>query len=108
MSSFGYSVTRQYPYEWFTPTAVIGGIVLTVLFSAINFFSNAYNMISITTNNPDVVETSHWSGKVPGSLTSKIQPICEDAIIPIGSSVNTNQTALAYQLVRVQDSPTQV
>lgn len=105
MSSFSYSITRQYPYKWFTPTAVVGGIVLTVLFSAINFFSNAYNMIIITTNNPDVVEANHWSGKVPGSLTSKIQPKCEDAIIPIGSTVNTNQTALSYQLVRVQDNP---
>lgn len=78
---------------------------MAVLFSAINFFSNAYNMITITTNNPDVVETNHWSGRVPGTLTSKIQPKCEDAIIPVGSNINTNQTALSYQLVRVQDHP---
>ena len=105
MSSFSYSITRPYPYRWFTPTAVVGGIILAVLFSAINFFSNAYNMITITTNNPDVVEANHWSGRVPGTLTSKIQPKCEDAIIPVGSTINTNQTALSYQLVCVQDHP---
>jgi hypothetical protein len=105
MSSFSYSITRPYPYRWFTPTAVIGGIILAVLFSAVNFFSNAYNMITITTNNPDVVEADHWSGRVPGTLTSKIQPKCEDAIIPVGSNINTNQTVLSYQLVRVQDHP---
>jgi hypothetical protein len=105
MSSFSYSITRPYPYRWFTPTAIAGGIILAALFSAINFFSNAYNMITITTNNPDIVEANHWSGHVPGTLTSKIQPTCEDAIISVGSNINTNQTVLSYQLVRVQDHP---
>ncbi|KAI4848699.1 hypothetical protein E4T44_03787 [Aureobasidium sp. EXF-8845] len=105
MSSFSYSITRPYPFRWFTPTAVAGGIILAALFSAINFFSNAYNMITITTNDPDIVEANHWSGRVPGTLTSKIQPTCEDAIIPVGSNINTNQTVFSYQLVRVQDHP---
>ncbi|CAD0043380.1 unnamed protein product [Aureobasidium pullulans] len=97
MSSFCYSITRPYPYKWFTPVAVVGGIVLAALFSFINFYSNAYNMITITTNNPDIVEANRWS-HIPGSLTSRIHPKCEDAIIPVGSTFNTNQTALSYQL----------
>jgi hypothetical protein len=105
MFSFSYSVTRQYPYRWFTPTAVVGGIILTILFSAINFFSNAYNMVTTTTDDPNKIEAGRWSGRVPGILTSKIQPTCEDAIIPVGSSIYTNQTFLLYQIIRVDDLP---
>jgi hypothetical protein len=101
--SFSYSVTRQYPYKWFTPTAIAGGIILTILFSAINFFSNAYNMVAITTDNPYLTESKRWSGRVPGIFTSKIQPKCEDAIIPLGSSIHTNQSAFSYQLNSVTD-----
>jgi hypothetical protein len=105
MFSFSYSVTRQYPYRWFTPTAIVGGIVLTILFSAINFFSNAYTMVTTTTDDPDKIEAGRWSGRVPSIFTSKIQPKCEDAIIPIGSSIYTNQSALSYQLTSVSGSP---
>ncbi|KAG2167881.1 hypothetical protein VTO58DRAFT_105495 [Aureobasidium pullulans] len=104
MSSFCYSITRPYPYKWFTPVAVVGGIVLAALFSFINFYSNAYNMITITTNSPDIVEANRWS-HIPGSLTSRIHPKCEDAIIPVGSTFNTNQTALSYQLVSLRNHP---
>ncbi|THZ35802.1 hypothetical protein D6C87_09577 [Aureobasidium pullulans] len=104
MSSFRYSITRPYPHKWFTPVAVVGGIVLAALFSFINFYSNAYNMITITTNNPDIVEANQWS-HIPGFLTSRIDPKCEDAIIPIGSTFNTNQTALSYQLSRLRNYP---
>ena len=99
MFSFSYSVTREYPYRWFTPTAIVGSIVLTILFSAINFFSNAYNMVTITTDDPHAVEANRWSGRVPGIFTSKIQPKCQDAIISVGSTVTTNQTALSYQVI---------
>jgi hypothetical protein len=105
MFSFSYSVTRQYPYKWFTPVAIIGGIILTVLFSLVNFFSNAYSMVTTTTNDPDRIEAGRWSGRVPSILTSKIQPSCDDAIILIGSTVNTNQTALSYELLSVDGSP---
>jgi hypothetical protein len=103
MFSFSYSVTRQYPYRWFTPTAIVGGIILAVLFSAINFFSNAYNMVTITTQDPNGVEANRWSGHVPAIFTSKIQPKCQDAIIPVGSIIFTNQTALLYQLNKVEE-----
>lgn len=99
MFSFSYSVTRQYPYRWFTPTAVVGGIVLTVLFSTVNFFSNAYNMVTVTTTDPNTVEADRWSGRVPGVFTSKIQPKCQDAVISVGSSVTSNQTALSYKVI---------
>jgi hypothetical protein len=107
MFSFSYSVTRQYPYKWFTPVAVIGGIILAVLFSLINLFSNAYNMVTITTDDPDITEAGRWSGRVPSILTSKIQPKCDDVVIPIGSTVRTNQTILSYQVIDVlgQGSP---
>lgn len=105
MFSFSYSITRDYPYRWFTPTAIIGGIILTVLFSAINFFFNAYNMVITTTNDPTAVEADRWTERVPGIFTSRIQPKCQDAIIPVGSNIYTNQGALSYQLISQEGNP---
>ncbi|KAI5198019.1 hypothetical protein E4T39_06985 [Aureobasidium subglaciale] len=41
-----YVVTREYPYKWFTPLALIGGTLFTILFSSFNYFGNAYNMVA--------------------------------------------------------------
>ncbi|KAH0289963.1 hypothetical protein M436DRAFT_79648 [Aureobasidium namibiae CBS 147.97] len=100
MFSFSYSVTRQYPYKWFTPVAIVGGIILAVMFSAINFWSNAYTMVTATTSQLSVVEDPDtWLGHAPRIFTSKILPTCDQTSFLIGSMVYTNQTAFASQLL---------
>ena len=37
-----YSISRPYPYRWITPLVVVGGIVLLVLFSFLNFVSSGF------------------------------------------------------------------
>lgn len=101
MPAFSYNVTREYPYKWFTPVAIVGGVFLTMLFSFINFFSNAYIMVSVTTNDPSNVE--HSGGLLDRFLASRFQPSCEDVVIPVGSYFYTNQTGLSYQLSAVSE-----
>ncbi|THX69513.1 hypothetical protein D6D04_10260 [Aureobasidium pullulans] len=103
MPAFNYNVTREYPYRWFTPVAIAGGVVLAIMFSAFNFFSTAYIMVPVTTNDPSIIEAGRWPGYVPEIFTRKTQPRCEDAVIPIGSYFYTNQTALSYQLLKARD-----
>lgn len=103
MFSFSYSVTRQYPYRWFMPVAVVGGIVLAVLFSAVNYFFNAFNMVTLATDDPDSLITRFQLENVPEIFRSKIKPRCQDTVIPFGSNIYTNQTALSYQLLSVND-----
>ncbi|KAI5208002.1 hypothetical protein AUEXF2481DRAFT_7867 [Aureobasidium subglaciale EXF-2481] len=103
-----YGVTREYPYKWFTPLALVGGALSTILFSSFNYFGNAYAMIATTTMDPSLVEADRWPALIPGFLTSRIQPACEDTTIPVGASIITNQTAFSYQLndVKGNDSRT--
>lgn len=41
-SYFSYKLERKYPLRWFTWVAVLGGLVLTALFTIINFATNGY------------------------------------------------------------------
>ncbi|KEQ81777.1 hypothetical protein M438DRAFT_337746 [Aureobasidium pullulans EXF-150] len=106
--AFSYSITREYPYKWFTPVAIVGGILLTVLFSAINFFSTAYTMVSTTTTTADRqwFLSRRWPRYIPEVFTSKIQPWCEASVIPVHSYFNTNQSGFTYELLSVEDHQT--
>ncbi|THZ23198.1 hypothetical protein D6C89_05634 [Aureobasidium pullulans] len=100
--AFSYSVTREYPYKWFTPVAIVGGILLTVLFSAINFYSTAYTMVTTTTPYRESFLSRRWPRYIPDIFTSKIQPWCEPSVIPAHSYFNTNQSGLTYELFSVE------
>ncbi|TIA66760.1 hypothetical protein D6C76_09077 [Aureobasidium pullulans] len=99
--AFSYSVTREYPYKWFTPVAIVGGILLTVLFSAINFYSTAYTMVSKTTTDRESFLSRRWPRYIPEIFTSKIQPRCEPSVIPAHSYFETNQSGFTYELYEV-------
>ncbi|KAG9668451.1 hypothetical protein KCU99_g8182, partial [Aureobasidium melanogenum] len=104
LPKFSYNVTRDYPYKWFTPVAIIGGIVLTALFSAINFFSTAYNMVSITTDNPqDYGAEIYKMWLYTRLLTIKFRPTCDNAVLSAESSLRTNHSRFDYQLVDISN-----
>ncbi|KAK7981274.1 hypothetical protein PG989_013731 [Apiospora arundinis] len=52
-SSFSYNVTRAYPFKWFTPTVIIGGILTAILVSFINFASTGYELVATSSSNPN-------------------------------------------------------
>jgi len=52
-SRFSYNITRPYPFRWFTPLVICGGIILAVLFSLVNFAANGYYMKTVYTNDPN-------------------------------------------------------
>ena len=95
LPNFSYNVTRDYPYRWFTPAAIIGGMVLTVLFSAINFFSTAYTMMPVTTDDPPYIEGGESYARF---FASNLQPKCENAVLAVGSTFRTNHSLFEYQL----------
>lgn len=51
-----YNITRPYPLKWFTPAAIIGGLIATVLFTLLNFASNGYLLVVESSLNPNVTE----------------------------------------------------
>jgi hypothetical protein len=60
-SWFSYPITRPYPLRWFTPIALIGGIILAVLFSLVNLASNGYYLRTTYTTDPNTTTTTAQS-----------------------------------------------
>lgn len=52
-SIFPYPITRPYPFQWFTPVVIIGGVILTVIFTLLNFSSSVYYTKAFYTTNPN-------------------------------------------------------
>jgi hypothetical protein len=101
-SFFSYPITQPFPFRWFTPVAVIGGIVFIALFTLMNFASSSYELI--VQNSLDPNTTASRRGllhRYPSSLTTKVQPKCQPATLPVNSNFFTNNTALTYTLTSV-------
>ncbi|KAK7912183.1 hypothetical protein PG985_014664 [Apiospora marii] len=102
-SFFNYNITRPFPFKWFTPVAVVGGIVLTALFTFVNVAQNGYIMSVEMTADPNATVSQAASSLQwwPSYLTSKIMPTCQPTPLPVNSQFLTNQTALTYTLASV-------
>lgn len=101
-SFFSYAITRPFPFRWYTPVIVLGGIIFTVLFTFLNLASNGYDLIVQTSFDPNAtVSQEQWLRYWPSYLTSKINPICQPVNLPVNGQIFTNQTALTYVLTAV-------
>ncbi|KAF3810930.1 hypothetical protein GCG54_00003108 [Colletotrichum gloeosporioides] len=60
-SWFEYSITRPYPFRWFTPAAIVGGLILAVVFTLVNFSSNGFYLKTIYTKSLNTTEASFTS-----------------------------------------------
>lgn len=101
-SIFSYSISRLYPFKWFTPVVLVVLVAATALFSFLNFASNGYDLVVKTALDPNAtVSDNNLFQKWPSYLTSKIQPSCQDVDIHVNAQLFTNQTALTYTLIDV-------
>jgi hypothetical protein len=101
-SLFSYSITKPYPFAWFTPVVVVGFVVFTIIFSMINFVSNGFILISELSENPNSTVAEHqWFQNWPSILSDKSQAICQSLNLPVNSRIFTNQTALTYTITNI-------
>ncbi|KAK8112527.1 hypothetical protein PG984_013053 [Apiospora sp. TS-2023a] len=101
LSFFTYNISRPFPYRWFTPVAVVGGLLLAVGFTLLNFASVGYLLVVETSPDPNATVAANPLQPFPSYLTSKIQPVCQPITLPVGTQFFTNQTALTYTLTGV-------
>ena len=101
-SAFNYNITRPYPFRWFTPVVVVGGLILVGLLSAMNFVQNSYVLAVEYASNPNAtIANGIWFRSWPSYLTNSVRPVYEPANIPVNSQFFTNQSALSYTVTSV-------
>ena len=100
-SYFSYNLSRQYPFRWFTPIAIVGAIILTTLFSVLNFATNGYVLGSKFVADPNsTLAQKAWFEKPPFSYQSKLSASCEVASIQLGT-ILVAKSGFQYQLDNV-------
>lgn len=91
-----YNITRVYPYRWFTPVAILGGIIATGLVSFLNIAASGYELIAISSTNPNATESnSVWYQNWPDWLAST-KAKCGASSLPLQTGLYTNNTAFFY------------
>jgi hypothetical protein len=101
-SYFSYNLSRPYPYVWFTPVVVLGGLVATALIAFLSVATQGYETISMPTSNPNTTSQnrnpfSDW----PSFLTANTKSVCSATTIPINTEFYTNNTALKYTVTKI-------
>ncbi len=102
LPSFSYSVSRVYPYPWFTWVVIIGGICATIFFSALNLAANGYNLVVQYTTDPNAtISQQRWTERFPFSMVERTVASCQSQNLPINSQFFTDKLSLEYTLVGV-------
>lgn len=104
-SFFSYNITRPYPFRWFTPLVIGGGIVVTVV-SFLNVAASGYELAAISTTNPNKVRSgAEWFDSWSKWLAST-RASCDPTAIPLQTGLYTNNTAtlLRYRHASVSKS----
>ncbi|KAI1139079.1 hypothetical protein F5Y05DRAFT_424788 [Hypoxylon sp. FL0543] len=100
-SFFSYNITRAYPLKWFTPVAVVGGIVATALVSFMNVAATGYELVSTSSSDPNATEAnSIWFSRWPSYLVGA-RASCDATNIPLQSTLYTDKGAFPYTLSNV-------
>ena len=101
-SIFSYSLSRPYPFRWFTWTVAIGGVIFAVLFSFVALAADGYNVdFEYTTDLNSTLEAKYWYEKAPFSWISKNRVSCQPALLTTGNTYFTTNLGLVYSLNRV-------
>ncbi|KAG6368963.1 hypothetical protein INS49_003182 [Diaporthe citri] len=96
-SFFSYNTTRPYPFRWFTPVVIGGGIVVTALVSFLNVAASGYELAAISTTDPNKVRSgAEWFDSWPKWLAST-RASCDPTTIPLQTGLYTNNTATLLQ-----------
>lgn len=108
-SLFSYNITRPYPFRWFTLSALIGGLIATILISLLNIAATGYELHTLSSSDPNATMVAPtWLGKWPSSLVST-HASCGPATIPLQTRLWTNNTGFSYVLSKVwKEGPQQI
>ncbi|KAH7265661.1 uncharacterized protein BKA55DRAFT_590882 [Fusarium redolens] len=95
-------IVAPYPYVWFTPVVLIGGLIATGLIAFLSVATLGYETVSTATSHPNVTSEnrdpfSNW----PSFLTANTKSICSATTITIGTGFYTNNTALKYTITKI-------
>ena len=98
VSYFRYNLSRPYPFRWFTPVVIVGGVVLTALFPVLNFAANGYVLGSQFVADPNsTLAEKAWFEKPPFSYQSNLSASCQPADIAPGTQL-TAKSGFQYDL----------
>lgn len=99
---FSYSVSKPYPFQWFTPLVIVGGLVLTVLFSFITYPANAYEMKIETSSDPsEFVRNKTLSLPFAWWASDDLKPKCESYDLSVGTQFFTSNKGFLYTVDKV-------
>ncbi|KAI0123610.1 hypothetical protein BJ170DRAFT_686870 [Xylariales sp. AK1849] len=103
-SAFSYSVTRQYPFKWFTPVVIIGGIIVTALISFVNVATSGYELVATASNHPNRTAVDPtWYGNIkwPSYFIGNTRASCAPATFPLKTEIFTNNHVIPYTISNV-------
>jgi hypothetical protein len=98
-SLFSYSLSRPYPFRWFTYVVAIGGMICVVLFSFVALAADGYNLdLKYTTDPNGALHHPYWFQKPPFSWVSKTRASCQPALLTTGSTYFSHNLGFTYTL----------
>lgn len=101
-SFFSYTLTKPYPYRWFTWVVAVGGVAVIIFFSFLNMAANGYTLEVVYTTDPNgTLAESQWFQKPPWTLMNKVEASCQSQGLTLNTQLFTTHLGLTYELANV-------
>lgn len=102
-SIFSYDISRPYPFRWFTPVVIVGGLLATTLITFLSVATQGYQMAAVSLTNPNDTDSAQTLfTRWPSYLTANTRSTCSSTNLPVGTEFYTNNTALSYILSSIE------
>ncbi|KAF5024851.1 hypothetical protein F66182_3090 [Fusarium sp. NRRL 66182] len=106
LSWFSYPITRPYPFRWFTPVTILGGLVFLVLFTLINLASSGFYLKPIFTDNPNSTLSAkeRWFMRAPIDWDNNLKIQCQPNLLSVGDRFLTTNSGFQYSIESISQS----
>lgn len=99
--SFGHPITRAYNLSWFKWVVLIGGILGTVLVTALNLAANGYVLkLQYTQDFNGTTKHKLWTSRFPFNILNQATISCQSVEMPVNSQFWTDKLSLRYTITR--------
>lgn len=99
--SFGYPISRAYPYAWFKWVVLLGGVVALVFVTALNLAADGYVLkLQYTQRLNITTDQKRWTNHFPFNILEHRTTTCQSSEIPVNTQFWTDKMSLSYTLTR--------
>lgn len=98
-STLSYNLSRPYPFKWFLPVVVVGGLLASVFVSLLNYAVNGFYLGNRYSSDFNGTISQHdWTQRGLFSALAKVKTSCQSSSLAVNTQFYTDKLSFPYTI----------